>query len=92
MWACVLIHLSHVQLFEILWTVAHQAPLSMEFSKQNILEWIAMPSSMGSSQPRERICVSYLEDRFFTTCATCEAFISYWHATHGLQMCCDVQL
>ena len=26
--------LSHVQLFTILWTVAHQVPLSMEFSMQ----------------------------------------------------------
>ena len=25
---------SHVQLFETLWTVAHQAPLSMGFSRQ----------------------------------------------------------
>ena len=27
-------HFSHVQLFAILWTVAYQAPLSMEFSRQ----------------------------------------------------------
>ena len=32
--ACVLSHFSHVQLFATLWTVAHQAPLSMEFSRQ----------------------------------------------------------
>ena len=25
-----------------------------------ILEWVAMPSSKGSSQPRHRICVSYI--------------------------------
>ena len=31
-----------------LWTVAHQAPLSMGFS---ILEWVAMPSSRGLSPP-----------------------------------------
>ena len=28
-------HFSHVQLFVTLWTVAHWAPLSMGFSKQN---------------------------------------------------------
>ena len=28
--------LSRVQLFAILWTVAHQAPLSMEFSRQGV--------------------------------------------------------
>ena len=31
---CALRHFSSVQLFVTLWTVAHQAPLSMEFSKQ----------------------------------------------------------
>ena len=34
------------------WTVAHQAPLSMEFSRQELLEWVAIPFSRGSSQPR----------------------------------------
>ena len=34
------------------WTVAHQAPLSMGVLQARILEWIAMPSSTGSSQPR----------------------------------------
>ena len=38
-------HFSHVQLFVTLWTVAHQAPLSMGCSRQKILEWVAMPSS-----------------------------------------------
>ena len=32
---CVLSHFSHVRLFATLWTVARQAPLSMEFSRQN---------------------------------------------------------
>ena len=30
--------LSHVQLFATPWTVAHQAPLSIGFSRQEILE------------------------------------------------------
>ena len=32
--ACMLSHFSHVRLFATLWTVACQAPLSMEFSRQ----------------------------------------------------------
>ena len=32
-----------------------------------ILEWVAMPSSRGSSQPRDWIRVSCIADRFFTT-------------------------
>ena len=31
-----------------------------------ILEWVAVPSSRGSSQPRNRTWVSYIESRFFT--------------------------
>ena len=31
---CVLSRFSHIQLFTTLWTVAHQAPLSMGFSRQ----------------------------------------------------------
>ena len=38
-------HLSCVQLFVTLWTLAHQAPLSMGFSgKGNGLEWVTVPS------------------------------------------------
>ena len=31
---CVCVYVSHVPLFMTPWTVAHQAPLSMEFSRQ----------------------------------------------------------
>ena len=40
------------------WIVAHQAPLSMGLIQGRILEWVSMPSSRGSSKPRDRICVS----------------------------------
>ena len=43
--------LSHVQLFETPWTVAHQAPLSMGILQARILEWVAMPTLRGSSNP-----------------------------------------
>ena len=42
------------------------------------LEWVAMPSSRGSSQPRDRTCISMcpaLEGGFFTTSATWEVQI-----------------
>ena len=35
------------------WIVAHQAPLSLGILQARILEWVAMPSSRGSSQPRD---------------------------------------
>ena len=34
--ACVLSHFSHVRLFATPWAVAHQAPLSMGFSRQEV--------------------------------------------------------
>ena len=51
---------SHVQLFVTPQTVAHQAPLSMGIVQARILEWVAMPSSRGSSPPRNQTHVSYI--------------------------------
>ena len=41
---CVLSCLSHVQLFVTSWTVAHQAPLSMRFSRQKYWSGLSCPS------------------------------------------------
>ena len=40
-----------------------------------ILEWVAVPSSRGSSSPRDQTCIMYpaLAGRYFTTSATWEA-------------------
>ena len=45
-------------LFATPWTVALQAPLSMGILQARILEWVPMPSSRGSSRPRDRTGVS----------------------------------
>ena len=50
----VLCLLSGVQLFATLWTVARQAPLSTGIFQAKMLEWVTMPLSRGSSQPRAR--------------------------------------
>ena len=42
--ACVLSHISRVQLFVTLWTVAYQAPLSMGFSRQEYWSGLPFPS------------------------------------------------
>ena len=55
------------------WTAALQAPLSVGILQAWILEWGAIPSSRGSSQPRDRIQVSCIAGRFFTFWATREA-------------------
>ena len=69
---CVLSHFSHVQLFATSWTVAHQAPLSMGFSRR-VPEWVAMPASSGSFQPRDQTLVPCIAGIFFTIWATKEA-------------------
>ena len=58
--------LSRVQLCAIPWTAALQAPLSMGIFQARILEWVAMPSSRGSSQPRDWTQVSPTRGRLFT--------------------------
>ena len=43
-----------------------QAPLSMVTLQARKLEWVAMPSSKGSSQPRDQTQISRTASRFFT--------------------------
>ena len=54
---CVYMHtLNHfccVQLFVTPWTVACQAPLSMGILQASVLEWVAMHSCRGFSEPRD---------------------------------------
>ena len=65
--ACVLRRFRLVWLFGTPWTVAPQAPLSMEVLQARVLEWVAMPSSRGSSWPRDQTSISCLAGGFFTT-------------------------
>ena len=55
----------------------HQAPLSVGILQPRILEWVAMYSFRGSSQPRGWTQVSLIEGVFFTIWATREAQ-EYW--------------
>ena len=47
--ACILSCFSHVQLFETPWTVAHQSPLSMGFSRQEY--WSRLPCPPPGNLP-----------------------------------------
>ena len=55
--------LSRVQLFVTPQTIARQAPLSTGILQARILEWVVMPFSRGSSQPRDQTQVSHLLGR-----------------------------
>ena len=61
---------SHVRLFVTLWTVAHQAPLSMGFSRQEY--WSGLPLSTSGDLPDPGIKPGLLmspalSGRFFIT-------------------------
>ena len=67
---------SCVWLFVTLWTVAHQAPLSIETLQARTLELVAVPSSRWSSWPRIQTYISMssaLAGKFFTTNTTRES-------------------
>ena len=70
MCVCMLSHFSHVQLFVTSWTVAHQALLSMGFSRQEY--WSGMPFPSPGDLPNPGIKPMSLSSlqlagRFFTT-------------------------
>ena len=79
---CVLSHFSHVQLFVTSWTVAHQAPLSMEFSRQEYWSGFPCPPSGDLPDPQiepASLMSPTLAGGFFTTSATWEARVT-WEA------------
>ena len=55
------------------YSVAHQAPLSMGILQARLLEWVAIPSSRGSSQLRDQTQVSCIAGGLLTRGTTREA-------------------
>ena len=70
---------SHLWLFATLWTAAHQAPLSMGFSRQEY--WSGLPYPPPGDLPDPRIeptsPVSYIAGGFFTYWATWKVRYTY---------------
>ena len=64
---------SHIQLFETAWTVAHQAPLSMGFTRQEHWSGLWFPPPGSVSHPGIELGFSALADGFFPTSITWEA-------------------
>ena len=67
--ACMCV-LSHVQLFATLWTIVHQAPLSMDFSRQEYWSGLPFLTPGDLPDPRDGSCVSCIlctGRQFFTT-------------------------
>ena len=55
---CAVLSCSVVTKSTSLWTVASKAPLSMGILQARILGWAAIPSTRGSSKPRDQTQVS----------------------------------
>ena len=63
---------SHLVVSKSLWPHGLSSPRILQ---ARILEWVAFPSSRGSSQPRDQTQVSHIAGGFFTSWATMEAHI-----------------
>ena len=67
---CVLSHFSCIQLFATPWSIAHQVSLVHGILQARIPEWVTIPFSRGSSQPRDPTqlsCGACIGGRFFTS-------------------------
>ena len=69
--------LSRVLLFEIQWIVAHQGPLSMEFSRQEYWSGLLFPSPRDLPNLIIKARSPALTGRLFTTSATWEACFAH---------------
>ena len=78
MHGCMLSGFSRIRLFMTQWTVAHQAPLSMEFSRQQYWSGWLLPPSGDLPDPGIKPMAPMslaLACGFFTTSATWEALL-----------------
>ena len=57
------------------WTVAHQSPLPMEFSRKEY--WVAISFCRRSSQPRDQTHISYISSGFFESPGKPQLYVRY---------------
>ena len=73
LYSCMLNCFSCVWLFVTPWTIARQAPPSMEFSRQEYWSGLPCPPPGDLSKPRDQAQASHIAGRFFIIWATWEA-------------------
>jgi len=76
-YVCVLSHFSYIQLFVTPWTVAHQAPLSMGFSRQTYQSGLPFPSPGHLPDPGIKTASPALAGGLFVTRAPRKPLIWY---------------
>ena len=82
--------LSHVWLFVTPWTVAHQAPLSMGFPRQEYWSEFPFPPPEDLPDPRiepKSLISTALRGRFFTTSTTWETRVALNHFVYLPKYC-----
>ena len=79
---------SHLFMSSFLWPLDYRVHGVLQ---ARILEWVAVPFSRGSSQPRDQTQVSRIAGRFFTSWATREAHVEWgkgkWPGKGAPQQC-----
>ena len=71
--------LSQVPLFGALWTVAHQAPLSTEFPRQEYWSGLPFPPPFRTQGSNQASCISCISRQILYPCAAWEAvFLTNW--------------
>ena len=78
---CIYVHtqsLSHVQLFVTPWTIAHQAPLSMGFPRQEYWRGLPFPSPGDLPNPGSEPSSPALSGGFFTTEPSGKPHVYMW--------------
>ena len=80
--ACVLSGISSGRLFETPWTEAHQAPLSMGFSRQEYWSWWLCPPPGDLHNPGKESVSPALTGKFFTTREPIRGQIKTWAKSH----------
>ena len=85
-------HFSRVQLFAVLWGVAHKTPLCMGFSRQECCSGLSCPPPGDLPHPRFKLASAFVScpaGGFFTPWATWEAlFTSEPSSNSKLCNCC----
>ena len=75
LWVCGCELLCRVQRFADPWTGARQAPLVHGILQARIMEWVTIPFSKESSQPRDRTQAFCIAGGFLNTWATMQALL-----------------
>ena len=85
-WVCVLSCFSCVQLFQTLWAIAHQAPLSMGFTRQGCWNGLPFPCLGDLPDLGKEPMFPAMAGGFFTTeCCVSHSIMPNSLQPHGLQ-------